>query len=367
MADEDRDDSQKTEEPSQRRLQEARERGDVPQSREINHWFMVLAIAIAVFAAGPGMTEAVARLLVPFLERAESFPTDAEGLRWTLGALFWGLVKAAAVPALMLVAAAIAGGLIQHGPILTLQPLKPTLDRISPVAGAKRLFALRSVVEFLKGIAKIAIVGAVALWVLWPVAGDAARLPGVEVAALLDLLRKDSLRLLLALLAVMAGVAAVDYLYQYIAYLRRLRMTKQELREELKQSEGDPFIKARVRQIRMERARRRMMAAVPKADVVVTNPTHYAVALKYEPGKMAAPKLVAKGADTIAARIRAVAEEHAVPIVENPPLARTLYAAVDLDEEVPPEHYRAVAEVIGYVMRLKGSRRRIAAERPTRP
>jgi flagellar biosynthetic protein FlhB len=143
-------------------------------------------------------------------------------------------------------------------------------------------------------------------------------------------------------------------------------MSKQEMREELKQSEGDPFIKARIRQIRMERARRRMMAAVPKADVVVTNPTHYAVALKYEPGKMAAPRVVAKGADTIAARIRAVAEEHAVPVVENPPLARSLYAAVELDEEVPPEHYRAVAELIGYVMRLKGNRG-FAGNRPARP
>jgi len=362
---EDRDDSQKTEEPSQRRLQEARERGDVPQSREIGHWFMVLAIAIAVFAAGPRMADTVARLLMPFLERTEAFPTDAEGLRWALGGLLLGLVKASVVPALMLMAAAVAGGLVQHGPIFTLEPLKPSLDRISPLAGARRLFSLRSIVEFAKGVLKIVIVGAVALYVLWPVAGEAARLPGLDVAALLDLLRSDSLRLLIALLAVMTGVAAVDYLYQYIAYLRRLRMSKQELREELKQSEGDPFIKARIRQIRMERARRRMMAAVPKADVVVTNPTHYAVALKYEPGKMAAPRLVAKGADAIAARIRAVAEEHAVPIVENPPLARTLYAAVDLDEEVPPEHYRAVAEVIGYVMRLKGQRR-IAGNRAAR-
>ena len=366
MADQDRDDSQKTEEPSQRRLQEARERGDVPQSREINHWFMVLAIAVVVFAAGPSMASGVARLLLPFLERTEAFPTDAEGLRWMLGGLFWGLVKTAALPVLMLMVAAIVGSLLQHGPILTLQPLMPSFDRISPLAGAKRLFALRSVVEFLKGVAKITIVGAVAMWVLWPVAGMAARLPGLEVAALLELLRKDSLRLLLALLAVMGGVAAVDYLYQYLAHLKRLRMSKQEMREELKQSEGDPFIKARIRQIRMERARRRMMAAVPKADVVVTNPTHYAVALKYEPGKMAAPRVVAKGIDTIAARIRAVAEEHAVPVVENPPLARSLYAAVELDEEVPPEHYRAVAELIGYVMRLKGNRR-FAENRPARP
>jgi flagellar biosynthetic protein FlhB len=164
------------------------------------------------------------------------------------------------------------------------------------------------------------------------------------------------MRLLIALLSIMAVVAALDYLYQYFEHIRRLRMSKREMREEMKQSEGDPLIKSRIRQLRMERARRRMMAQVPKADVVITNPTHFAVALKYEVGRMAAPILIAKGADAVAFKIREVAEANKIPIVENPPLARGLFASVELDEEIPAEHYKAVAEVIGYVMRLRTGR-----------
>ncbi|MHA1114018.1 MAG: EscU/YscU/HrcU family type III secretion system export apparatus switch protein, partial [Alphaproteobacteria bacterium] len=155
-------------------------------------------------------------------------------------------------------------------------------------------------------------------------------------------------------LAVVSVIAALDYLYQRYEFTKSMRMSRQDLKDELKQTEGDPHVKARLRQIRMERARRRMMAAVPDADVVITNPTHFAVALVYDTETMAAPRLTAKGADRIALRIREVAEDNEVPIVENPPLARALYAGVDLDAEVPPEHYKAVAEVIGYIMRLRG-------------
>jgi flagellar biosynthetic protein FlhB len=154
--------------------------------------------------------------------------------------------------------------------------------------------------------------------------------------------------------AVLAGLAVFDYGYQYFDFRKSMRMSKQELKEEYKQTEGDPFIKAKLKQIRQERARKRMMAAVPDASVVITNPTHFAVALKYELGAQGAPKCVAKGADLIAARIREIAQENDVPLVENPPLARALYASVEVDQEIPPEHYKAVAEVISYIFRLKG-------------
>jgi flagellar biosynthetic protein FlhB len=162
---------------------------------------------------------------------------------------------------------------------------------------------------------------------------------------------------MIAALAVLAVVAVLDYALQRYRFMQRNRMSKQEVKDELKQTDGDPAVKARIRKVRIERARRRMMAQVPEATVVITNPTHYAVALKYESGKMAAPICVAKGMDALALRIRAVAEEAEVPIVENPPLARALYASVELDEAVPPEHYKAVAQVIGYVMRLTGALR----------
>jgi flagellar biosynthetic protein FlhB len=159
----------------------------------------------------------------------------------------------------------------------------------------------------------------------------------------------------MASLSALGVIAGLDYFWQRIRFMSRNRMSKQEIKEEYRQNEGDPVIKAKVRQIRQERARKRMMAAVPDATVVITNPTHFAVALKYESGKMQAPVCVAKGIDALALRIRAVAEENDVPVIENPPLARALHASVEIDEAVPPEHYKAVAQVIGYVMRLNGA------------
>ena len=207
--------------------------------------------------------------------------------------------------------------------------------------------------EFIKGMLKISLVSGVILVLLWPAWDIVPNVTTLGIPQFMELLQSLGTRVLIGVLAAMTLIAAVDFLYQKQQHTKQLRMSKQELKEEFKQAEGDPMIKARLRQIRMERARRRMMAAVPEADVVVTNPTHYAVALKYVSDKMEAPVLTAKGIDSIAMRIREVAKEHDVPIVENPPLSRALYEGVDLDQEVPPEHYKAVAEIIGYVMRLK--------------
>jgi flagellar biosynthesis protein FlhB len=163
-----------------------------------------------------------------------------------------------------------------------------------------------------------------------------------------------AIRLVGGVLAALTVIAIADYAYQKISFMNSMRMSKQEVKEEYKQQEGDPFMKGKLRQIRTERARRRMMAAVPNASVIVTNPTHFAVALQYEMKSSGAPRLVAKGADLVAARIREVARAHNIPIVENPPVARALYATVEIDQEIPPEHYKAVAEIISYVFRLKG-------------
>jgi flagellar biosynthetic protein FlhB len=207
--------------------------------------------------------------------------------------------------------------------------------------------------ELLKTILKFIIVGGVVVAILVPKASLLAEMPARDVEAMLPAIYVLTLKLLGGVLAVMAALAGADYLFQRYQHLKRLRMTKQEIKDEYKQTDGDPMVKARLRQIRMERSRKRMMAAVPEADVVVTNPTHFAIAMKYDHGRMEAPKVVAKGVDHLAARIRALAEEHKIPIVENPPLARALYASVDVDQEVPPEHYRAVAEVISFIMKLR--------------
>jgi flagellar biosynthetic protein FlhB len=254
----------------------------------------------------------------------------------------------------LLCAAAIGASLVQGGVVVSLERIQPSLDKISIIAGMKRLFSAKAIVEFVKGLLKITIVAAVATYLMVPEFASIEQLPQLESGATLELVRKLILKLFIGVVAVLTIIAGVDLVYQKLSMLRQLRMSRQEIRDEMKQTEGDPMIRQRLRQIRQERARRRMMAAVPEASVVITNPTHYAVALKYEMGKTAAPVCLAKGIDSLALRIREVAEEHDVPIVENPPVAQMLYPNVEIDEEIKPEHYRAVAEIIGYVLRLKG-------------
>lgn len=209
-------------------------------------------------------------------------------------------------------------------------------------------------VEFIKGILKLIIVGGIAYILLAP---EFDRLEALLQMDVIDLLREIQvliIRMMIGVVSIMAVIAALDYAYQRYEHLKQMRMSRQEVRDEYKQSEGDPQVKARLRQIRTERARTRMMAAVPQADVVVTNPTHFAVALQYDSESMAAPTVVAKGADDVAFRIRDIANDNDVPIVENPPLARALFAGVDIDQQIPEEHYKAVAQLISYVYGLKG-------------
>ncbi|HET6519826.1 MAG TPA: flagellar biosynthesis protein FlhB [Geminicoccaceae bacterium] len=354
MADE-QDDAQKTEEPTQRRLDEARRKGQVAASREVNHVFMLGAAALLLAALAPAAAEGVGAALMPFVRAPHAIPTDPDHLRHVLAGLLGEVGVALLLPAALLLAAAVAGGLVQNGVVVSAETLKPKLERVSPLAGAKRLFSLRALAEFAKGLLKLAVVGAVGaalLWPAWPALTGAA--VGLEAGPLLAYARELAVLLFVGVAAPMALIALLDLAYQRLEHRKRLRMSRRELRDEFKQTEGDPLVKGRLRSLRMERARRRMMAEVPSATVVVTNPTHFAVALRYEAEAMAAPRVVAKGVDALARRIRAVAEAHGVPVVENPPLARALHGAVEIDREVPAAHYRAVAEVIGYVLRARG-------------
>ncbi len=351
---EENDDSQKTEDPTQKRLDDAREKGQVPVSRELNHWFMFGGGLIAVFVFGPQLARDVARASTLLIERPHGVIVDVAGLTGLFTDLTMDIAMALVPMLAVLVVAALAGGMLQTGLLVAPDQITPKFERISPAKGFKRLFSVRSVMELLKGIAKLVVVGVVGWYAIAPDMMSIERFVLLAPEDAANATRAIVLVLMAAVMAAMTLIAGADLLYQRISHRRGLRMSREELREEFKQSEGDPHIKGRLKQIRAERARRRMMADVPKADVVITNPTHFAVALKYEQGTMSAPRVVAKGADTIAAKIREIALANQVPIVENPPLARALYAAVDLDEEIPAEHYRAVAEVIGYVMRLKG-------------
>jgi flagellar biosynthetic protein FlhB len=352
MADE-AEQSQKTEEPTEKRLQDARERGQFAVSRELNHWFMFLALTVIFLSLAPGMLKGITDTLLKFVERPERLPTDAIGLGELLSDTMAEIGGILVLPIAVVAGAALLASLSQTGIIFSTETVMPDLSRISILAGARRLFSWRALSEFTKGLAKIAIVGTVVVSLLWPLLSNLEYVMSLEIVDDLELLRSLALRITIGALSVMTVVAGLDLLYQRYELRKKLRMSKQELKDEHKQSEGDPLIKARIRRIRTDRARRRMMAAVPTADAVVTNPTHYAVALKYDRATMPAPRVVAKGIDSLALKIREVAEANNVPLVENRPLAQALYAGVDLDREVPPEHYKAVAQVIAYVMKLK--------------
>jgi len=261
------------------------------------------------------------------------------------------------------VAAGLAGHVLQSRPTFNLDKLAPDLSKLSLLSGLSRIFGLQGWVNLIKGLIKLAIVGA-AIWTqLWPARGMLESILTQSPQAVMADMSHLLFKVLVAALSALLAIAGLDYFFQYRRFMSRNMMSRQEIKEEFRQNEGDPIIKAKVRQLRQERARKRMIAEVPKATVVITNPTHYAVALKYESGKTAAPICVAKGVDALALRIRAVAEENEVPVIENPPLARALHATVELDEAIPPEHYKAVAQVIGYVMRLNGALSRRPAGR----
>jgi flagellar biosynthetic protein FlhB len=254
----------------------------------------------------------------------------------------------------VMVTAALAGHLIQGRPVFSFEKIKPSLSKLSLLAGLRRMFGLEGLSNLVKGIAKMLVVGAAVWTQIWPERNMLESVLNQTPMGVVGDMNHLLFKVLIAALAALAGIAGLDYFLQRYRFLQRNRMSKQEVKEEYRQNEGDPQIKAKIRQIRQERAKKRMMAAVPEATVVITNPTHYAVALKYEAGKMAAPICVAKGVDALALKIREVAKEHDVPIIENPPLARALHAAVEVDEVIPQEHFKAVAQVIGYVMRLTG-------------
>ena len=350
------DDAEKTEDPTQKRLDDAIKRGDVVKSQEVNAWFVLAAGALILLSfAGPMGTQLTA-MFRGVLENSWRFPADGGGLMQVFRALSLETLAAVAIPFLLLMLAAIGGNAIQHRLVWSAEALMPKLSKISPIAGAKRLFSKQSLANFVKGLLKLTVVGAVATALLWPARKKLEGLVATDPAAIAPLTRSLSLQLFGAVVAILAVIAAVDYLFQYRQWFERQKMSLREVRDEFKESEGDPKIKARIRQIRVSRQRRRMMAAVPSATVVITNPTHFAVALRWERG-MNAPICVAKGQDRIALKMREVAAENNVPVVENVPLARTLHATVEIDQEVPAEHYKAVAEVISYVMRLNGSAR----------
>jgi flagellar biosynthetic protein FlhB len=350
MADD--DSSDKTEDPTQKRLDDAHERGDVAKSQEINTWFVIAGGTLVLSNFSGSIGDGIMMPMRNLIANSWMIHADGPGLMALAQSLGYVLIAALGVPLLMLALAAIAGNLVQHRLVWSGESLKPKFSKISPGAGAKRIFGKQAAANFGKGLFKLIALGAVMMAILWPERHRLESMLRFDPAAILGVTTNLTVHLMGAVVAMLAVVAIADYFFQYRQWFERQKMSLQEMKEEFKQSEGDPHIKGRIRQLRQARMKKRMMSAVPKASVIITNPTHYSVALSYERG-MSAPVCVAKGVDTIALKIREVARQHDIAIVENVPLARALYATVDIDDEIPVEHYHAVAEIIGYVMGLK--------------
>jgi len=337
----------KTEEATPRRLEKAREEGQVIISREL--------ISFTVLGAGLlGMVFGLPTLGYELMRGMRGIMENTHQLQIGLvGSEMMRLGLMAILPVMVMgMIGAIAATMLQSRGLISAKGLKPQFSRLNPASGIKRLLGPEGAIEFLRTLIKLAVICAALWWAL----GDPQELRMVLSLSPGDLLHRmmqASMDLFIAAVLAFAAIAVLDYLVVRFRHLRRLRMTRQELREEVKESEGDPQIKGRIRNLRMARARRRMMAAIPKAAVIITNPTHYAVALAYDETSQAAPRVVAKGTEAVAARIRAVAEEAGVPLVSNPPLARALFK-LELETEIPAEHYQAVAEIIAYVWRLRG-------------
>lgn len=345
------DAGEKTEQPTPRRLQEARERGQVARSADLTAAITLLGGLLLLNAFGPGMFTRMLELLHDLADEDAARSPEIGVWLWQAGAA----AAAITLPFLLTLAVVAAGGtLLQTGGVIALKKLTPKLEHLSPIKGVQRLLSTESINRLVLGVLKIVLIAAVAYLTIvgqiQPLLGAATLMPLGVLHMTGKLLFSLAVRMCLVLLI----LGLIDYAFQRRKVMQQLRMTKQEVKDELKRMEGDPLLKHRRRQIQAKIAMQRLSLDVPKADVVVTNPTEYAVALRYDEAAMSAPRVVAKGRDFLALRIRQIAQQHAIPIVQRPPLARGLYATVEVGQEVPPAYYRAIAEVLAYVYQLAG-------------
>lgn len=352
MADNDASADDKTEAPSQKRLQQAREQGQIPVSRDVTMFASLGGAALGCLTLAPPLADRLLHQGAMMLGEMDRVSIDGgvfAGHLMQTGFTAGLLLASVALPAVL---GTIGSTLLQTQFYLAPSPIRFQPERVNPMAGLARMFSAQHLMEFGKSVLRLAILG-VLIWVVLRHAAPAAiSVLRTDVTRLLPVTMQLVQQMGRPVLVVMALFAVADIFLVRFQHTKKLRMTREEVKREMKESDGDAFIKSKLKRIRQQRSRRRMMAKVKKADVVITNPTHYAIALTYERGGQSAPRVIAKGVDFLAARIREEADKHAVPIVPNPPLARALYL-VDLDQEIPAEHYRAVAEVIAFVWKLK--------------
>ncbi len=352
---EEADGEDKTEEASGRKLSQAREQGDVAKSSDVPQALSLIGACAIVAVKGPSICQSLVEDLVPFIAHPQQF---IQALNGDGGMGIFRALVMDVVPILIMVLGAaalmgVAGNVFQTGLMFTPSKLKPSLDKLNPMAGFGRLFGVDNYIQFGKTVIKLIITAFIVWLVLKGHVAEMLALTGASPVLILPYVRDICIALAMAVCLFLAVGAGADYMLQRFRFLQKMKMSKQEQKEEYKETEGDPHIKAKLRALRMEKSRRRMMSNVATATVVVTNPTHYAVALTYKVGETTAPVCVAKGVDAVALKIREEAAKHDVPIVEDPPLARALYAAIDIDEMIPEEHFAAVAKLISFILTKK--------------
>lgn len=347
------DESSKTEEPSERKISKAKEEGDIAVSQDLKSFIMLVGALFVVWMFIPIMSKWTANLGISFIEKSTDTAITPKNFIniFTSGVL--GFFKIMAIPFGIFMVLGVLASLSQTGFIYAPKKLEPNWNKLNIFAAIPKFINKQKIVESIKGILKIILVTAIVYNVIKSYIPQSELLPAMSSVGILKFIHHLVVLLIFTVTLAVLVLAIGDYAWQKYSHLQKLRMTKQEVKEEYKQMEGDPLVKSKIRQIRMDKARQRMMDNVPKSDVVIVNPSHYAVALSYKMEEMPAPIVTAKGVDNLALRIKASAEENDVPIVENPPLARALFASTQIDQPIPIEHFQAVAEVINYVMQLK--------------
>lgn len=348
------DPDSKTEEASPRKLADARKKGDVAKSPDVAAALSLAGAAAVVLMSGGWFATSMAEQLLPFIAAPHTMLGGLDaGAGVEIGSMaLWAMAPFLGLVMLATILGGVGGNVAQSGLLFTAEKLKPDWSKVNPLKGFERIFGPDGLVQFIKTFLKLLAVGVICWLVLKPHLREFENMAAMPPAMILPTARDLAMALMMSTIIFLGFTAGADFLWQKYRFAERMKMTKEETKEDYKQSEGDPHVKAKLRQIRARRSRQRMMQNVPKATVIVVNPTHYSVALRYEAGDVA-PVCVAKGVDALALRIREVGREHNVPIVENVPLARALYAAVDIDETIPREHFEAAAKVIGFVMQKR--------------
>jgi flagellar biosynthesis protein FlhB len=347
---------ERTERATPRREQEAREQGTVARSRELNTVALLVAGSAGLLLLGGGIIETIGRVMRASFQFDHARLADASNTPVVLGDALLATLAALLPLFLLLMAAALLSSIALGGLNFSSKAVSFQWERVSPFKGLARIFSVQGIMEMVKSLAKLLLVGTIAVWWLWHKAGDFLVLSELSVEGGLT---TAAHLIVWSFLMISLGtilIAAIDVPFQLWQHNRQLRMTRQEVRDEMKESDGRPEVKQQIRRLQRELAQRRMMQEVPKADVIVTNPTHFAVALRYDAGKMRAPRVVAKGADLIARNIRSIGVEHRVPVFEAPPLARALFYGAEIDQEIPEGLYLAVAQVLAYIMQLRDPR-----------